>query len=292
MLGAAAAFACSRSERAEGGSLPPSPNVSVLEWDLGSQPWGPGRAVVLVPTWAGPAVRLPVLVALHGRGEAMKAPADGAMGWPRDYALARAFERLHAPPLVEADYEGLVTPTRMAEVNAALVRRAFKGVIVVCPWLPDIHPAATADVSPYARFIISELLPRVHRETPSLTAPEATGIDGVSLGGVEALRIGLNAPETFGAVGGTQPAIAIAQTADLSTLALGARARRPEMKLRLVTSRDDYFRDPILALTRAWDTAGIAHEFADLPGPHDYIFNRGPGSIELLFWYDSVLGRV
>ncbi len=291
LLGAATAFACSRAERTAGGGPPvlSSANVSVLEWDLGSQPWGEARAVVLVPTWGGPDARFPVVVALHGRGEAVKPPADGAMGWPRDYALTRAFDRLRVPPLRESDYEGLVLPARLRETNEALARRPFGGVIVACPWLPDVHPAATGDISAYSTFILSSLLPRVRRETPALAAPEATGIDGVSLGGVIALRIGLATPDAFGAVGGIQPALANGQTAEWSALAQAARARRPQMKMRLVTSQYDYFRDPILALSHAWNAAGIAHDFADLPGPHDYVFNRGPGSIDLLMWHDRAL---
>jgi hypothetical protein len=39
-------------------------------------------------------------------------------------------------------------------------------------------------------------------------------------------------------------------------------------------------------------TAGIAHDFAEVVGPHDYSFNRGPGSIELLLWHDRALSRL
>lgn len=292
VLGVATAFACSRSEGTAGGGPPPlpvSPNVRILQWDLGPQAWGPGRAAVVVPTWGGPNDRFPVVLALHGRGEAVKAPAEGALGWPRDYALVRAYDRLRAPPLRESDYEGLAEPARMADANDALARRPFGGLIVVCPWLPDVRPAATAEIGPYARFLLEGVLPRVRRETPAILAPEATGIDGVSLGGILALRIGLNAPETFGAVGGIQPAFSEGQGGDWAALALSARIKRPGLHLRLLTSHDDYFHDPVVAVDRAWTAAGVAHEFADVVGPHDYVFNRGPGSIELLLWNDRAL---
>jgi enterochelin esterase-like enzyme len=292
---AAAAVACSRSERASGSPPPPtsvaSANVRILEWDLGDQPWGPSRAVIVVPTWAGPSERYPVLVALHGRGEAVKAPADGAMGWPRDYAMVRAIDRLRAPPLTPQDYEGFVDPVRMATLNASLAAQPLRGVIVVCPHLPDVKPATTGDVTAYSRFLLDVLLPRVRRETPALAAPESTGIDGVSLGGVVALRIGLASPGAFGAVGGIQPAVQEGQNQDWIALAQSARARRPGLALRLLTSHDDYFHDGIVGISRAWRAAGVAHEFADVPGPHDYAFNRGPGSIELLSWHDRVLSR-
>jgi hypothetical protein len=291
-VASAAALACSRSERASG--APPanvaSPNVRVLEWDLGAQPWGEGRAVVVVPTWA-PAARFPVLIALHGRGEAVKAPAEGAMGWPRDYALVRAIDRLRAPPLREGDYEGFVEPSRLAETNASLATTPFGGLVVACPHLPDVRPPATGDIAAYARYVTDTLLPRVRAETPALSTPEATGIDGVSLGGAIALRIGLTSSETFGAIGGIQPAFSEGQNAEWTALAQAARARRPGLRLRLLTSHDDYFHDSITGVSRAWRAAGVAHDFADVPGPHDYVFNRGPGSIELLMWHDRNLAR-
>lgn len=294
LLAIASAIACARSERASGGGPPPpapSGNVRLLEWDMGQQPWGRARAAIVVPSWAIPETRYPVLVALHGRGEALKPPGQGMMGWPRDYGMVRAIDRLRAPPLNEADYQGFVDPARMAQANTALAARPFGGVIVACPWLPDFHPAATVDITAYSRFVLDELLPRVRRETPALEKPAATGIDGVSLGGVIALRVGLTCPESFGAVGGIQPAIAEGQNAEWTALARAARARRTTMKLRLLTSHDDYFHDAITSVSQAWQLGGINHDFADIPGPHDYVFNRGPGSIELLLWHDRALAR-
>jgi hypothetical protein len=298
VLGAATLGACSRSEGDALGGPPPRPalvstSVRLVELDLGRQAWGPGRAVLLIPSWGAPAARYPLLVALHGRGEAMKAPADGAMAWPRDYALVRAYDRIRAPPLTPMDYEGLVEPARLSETNASLFERPFGGLVVACPYLPDLRSAATADVAPFARFVLDVLVPAARAQAPVLPAPESTGIDGVSLGGILALRIGLAAPDRFAAVGALQPALANApiDPDPLTALALAARARRPDLKLRLVTSHDDYFHDPVVAQSRAWTAAGVSHELADLPGPHDYVFNRGPGSLELLLWHDRVLAR-
>jgi hypothetical protein len=293
--GAAAALACSRTDgTARGGPAGASlasASVRTLEWDFGAKSWGHARAAVVVPTWGGPDARFPVLVALHGRGEAVKSPQEGALGWPRDYAMVRAVDRLRSPPLSDADYEGLADPHRMAETNDALAARPFGGLIVACPWLPDVRPATTGDVTACTRFVLDELLPRVRRETNALAGPESTGIDGVSLGGAIALRIGLTSPALFGAVGGIQAALSEGQTAEWTALAQSARAVRPGLKLRLLTSHEDYFHDAIANLSRAWEAAGVAHDFADVPGPHDYVFNRGPGSIELLLWHDRALAR-
>jgi hypothetical protein len=205
--------------------------------------------------------------------------------------MVRAFDRLRAPPLTNTDYEGFADPARMAETNASLAAHPFGGVIVACPWLPDVRPATTGDIRVLARYLLDVLLPRVRKETPALVSPEATGIDGVSLGGMLALRIGLSSPADFGAVGGIQAAFDGGQNAEWTALAQAARARRPGLKLRLLTSHDDYFHDPIVSVSKSWKAAGVTHDFADVPGPHDYIFNRGPGSIELLMFHDRNLAR-
>jgi len=255
---------------------------------------GGERAVVIVPAHATAENRLPVVVALHGRGEALKGPAVGVYGWPRDYALVRAMTRVSAPPLRRDDYEGFVEPEVLARTNAQLRASPFRGLVVVCPYVPDIElrkPSAPGALKAYGSFVVSMLLPRVRAELPVLDAPEACGIDGVSLGGAVALRVGLAHPEVFGAVGSLQAAISDEQIDEFTRLAQAARQRRPTLALRLLTSRQDYFHSVISRTSAAWKKAGIVHEFADGPGPHDYPFNRGPGAIEMLLWHDRVLSH-
>jgi enterochelin esterase-like enzyme len=135
------------------------------------------------------------------------------------------------------------------------------------------------------------VLPRVRAELPVLPAAAATGIDGVSLGGAVALRVGLGNPDAFGAVGSLQAALGEDQITELTELAKAARATNPALKLRLLTSKEDYFRGAISHTSAAWKAAGIEHDYADVPGPHDYPFNRGPGAIEMLLWHDRMLAR-
>jgi iron(III)-salmochelin esterase len=298
-----AASSCTRHDKSAPpvSSALPVPTASIeastrgwrlLEWTFPSAPGSAQqRAVILAPNWGGPDTRFPVVVALHGRGEALKGPEQGAMGWARDYALTRAFERICAPPLNDGDFEGLSDPVHMESMNRSLGERPFGGLIIACPYLPDLNLLSTAEQKAYGRFVIDTLLPRVRSEMPALTSPESTGIDGVSLGGHVALRVGLGAPEVFGAVGALQPAIWETQAAEWTELAKAARAKRPTLKLRLTTSHDDMYRAAIVRTSEAWRGAGVAHDFADLPGPHDYVFNRGSGSLELLFWHDRVLAR-
>ncbi len=273
----------------------PPPDAAVLpRGEVGTQTWtfdNGGRAVVIVPSWTPPDQKLPVLFALHGRGEANKGPVEGVMGWPRDYALLHAIERVCAPPITSADLEGFVDPKRLAELNDELAARPFKGMVVVCPYLPDVDLRKPVPMKEYGRYLLDVVLPRVRAELPVIPTAAATGIDGVSLGGAVALRVGLGNPDAFGAVGSLQAALGEDQVQELTDLAKAARAKNPSLKLRLLTSKDDYFRGAISHTSLAWRAAGLDHDFADVPGPHDYPFNRGPGAIEMLIWHDRMLAH-
>ncbi len=252
---------------------------------------GGGRAAVIVPAWSPPSAKLPLLIALHGRGEALKGPAQGVLGWPRDYALLRAIERVCAPPLRSDDFEGFVEPGRLARTNEGLAERPFEGLVVLCPYSPDVDLRKPPEISKYGDYVMNVVLPRARAELPVLGTPASTGIDGVSLGGALALRIGLSHATSFGAVGTLQPAIGEDQVPDYTQLVRAARAKNPDLSLRLLTSDKDYFRAAIRKTSVSWQASGINHEFVEIPGPHDYPFNRGPGAIEMLLWHDRTLAR-
>ena len=83
-------------------------------WRLGGSD---GRAVTIVPAWRKPDEKLPLLFAFHGRGEAQKGPDLGVMGWPKDYKLLRAIERVCAPPLTTDDFETFVEAPRLSSTT-------------------------------------------------------------------------------------------------------------------------------------------------------------------------------
>ncbi len=251
-----------------------------------------GGVVVLVPKSRAPGDRFPLLIAMHGLGETWRGPDRGAWGWVRDYLLPRADRALRDAPLDAADFENLVEPTRLAALNQSLRVDRYGGLVVLLPFTPDVRahlggPSHRA----FDRWLNVELVSRARRELPVIATREATGIDGVSLGGLHALWTGLGHPETFGVVGALQPAVRGRQPQVLSRFA--ASSRRPSQRIRLVTSTADALREDVAALDRVMGAAGIAHEFKLLQGPHDYVFNRGPGSIEMLLFHDRALrGRV
>jgi enterochelin esterase-like enzyme len=260
--------------------------------DFPAGPVGPEKAIALVPRGGDANVRYPVLVALHGRGESVRGVEAGARAWVDDYDLGRAISRLRSPPLMREDFRGFADDARLARINASLVSRPFRGLVVVCPWVPDIlsgRDRQNLDASlPFGEFVVEQLLPRVFAETPALQERTAIGIDGVSLGGRASLVVGFAHADRFGAIGTLQAAVQ-----DNESVAIAARARAAlahgVLRIRLVTSDRDPFAGAIAQLHSALDEARIDHDYLVIPGPHDYAFNRGPGGIEMLLWHDRVL---
>jgi enterochelin esterase-like enzyme len=231
--------------------------------------------------------RLPVVIALHGQGEARRGAERGFLGWVSDYHLPDAFAALARGGLTSDDYQGFVRDEHLAARNAALATRPFGGLIVVTPYTPDLmaEPPGSDQLRAYGDWLAGPVLAAVRAELPfAAQTREGTGIDGVSLGGMVALDVGLSHAQTFGSVGGIQPAVRDRVSA-LASLADGTQ------HVRLLSSDDD----PFLRVTRELSAALLArrveHELIVTPGPHGYDFNRGPGSIELLFFHDRVLTR-
>ncbi len=266
------AFGCRR--RSEAAAIPTG--IDVLDWEMP----GDRRCVVLVPR-APKGTKLPLLIALHGMGETTSS-RKGAYGWLESYSLGRTVDRVAHPPLTPADFQELVTPSRLAELNAELTRRKYGGMVIACPYLPrdTTHES-------YGRWLNENLLPRLRAETPIFGTAASTGIDGVSYGGITALRIGLDRPELFGAIGALQPAV-VNDVDLLVELCAQKLAGRP---LRIVTSTDDAFLPGLVSLNAELKRRAIPHEFFVSEGPHDYVWNQGPGGIEMVVWHDRVLKR-
>lgn len=244
----------------------------------------PQRALLLAPPGAA---ALPVLIALHGRGEAVRGLEVGARGWRDDYRLDALLRRIEAPPLTAADLGQLVTPQRLALLNGSLEKEPYRGLCVATPFTPELRDRTVAGAQPFARFLIDRLLPRVRAETQNPLLRDATGIDGVSLGGRLALLVGLSNPDVFGAVGALQPAVRPEEAPMFSELARAAVERR-SLALRLVSSVADPFLPAIRALSDRLRLDGIVHELLVTPGPHDYAWNRGPGGAEMMLWHERV----
>lgn len=291
LLGTLAAGGCARRcgeapPSPEGSGAPKRPAVEGGRWiDLDFAPTEhfaeAEHATVLVEGEG------PLVVAFHGRGEVDRGLVRGSRGWRDDYRLAEARERVARPPLEEDDLLGFVTDERLQALNASLAAHPFEALAVACPWCPALSDRSPAGAEGFGRFVVDDLIPEVRRRLGG-GSRETTSVDGVSMGGRLALLVGLAHPEVFGAVACQQPAIAAREADDLVALVRRARQVAP-LRLRLVTSTGDYFREAVEAFSKALTAAGEEHDFLLTEGPHDYAWNRGPGSYELLLWHERVL---
>lgn len=231
---------------------------------------------------------LPVLVALHGRGESGRGLEVGAKAWRDDYSLDKLDLRLREGPLTRADLGDMVFDERLGKINASLKSYPYEGLVVACPHTPDLKDRSKQGAAPFAKFVRESLLPRVHTESKSLDTRRSTGIDGVSMGGRLALLVGFTYPDVFGSIGALQPAIKVEEAEMFAEMAAGATLDK-KTALRLVSSEGDPFLAAVRALSKALESVNVQHELIVTPGPHDYAWNRGPGGVEMLLWHERVL---
>ena len=168
----------------------------------------------------------------------------------------------------------------------------FKGVFVVGVYTPDLlgELERPERIEAYAEWVAKKLVPKTRRMFPVVdNAPRSVGVDGVSLGGMVALEVGLRFPEVFASVGSMQPAIR-GREAELAERAAKAQQVSPQA-LRLLSSDKDPFLPATRTLSEELRKRHVSHTLQVMPGGHDYAFNQGPGSIELLHFHDRALRR-
>lgn len=248
---------------------------------------GGRRFLLIVPKYLQPDQRLPIGIFLHGLGETVDEKL-GAYAWLDKYGLGSAWQRLARPPIERTSRRGEWTDARLAEVNRELAARPFRGLAMVCPFMPN--PKGAADLDAYARWIEGSLLPRVRRETRVLEDPARTYLSGVSLGGYVSLEVLVRAPHLFGAWAGVQTAIGTwaARGYAEKLAARRADAGGAARPMLVLTSSQDHFRASSEALAAELASRGLPRTFRSIPGPHDQPWLREAGTIEALHWLDRL----
>ncbi|WP_394848894.1 hypothetical protein LZC95_15755 [Pendulispora brunnea] len=233
---------------------------------------------------AGGTARL--LVLLHGLGETTEERA-GAYAWIERYGLGTAYARLRHPPVVRTSRREDITDARLAEINVQLSAKPFGGMVIACPYLPNVHATHTP-LDEVARWIVETVVPRARAESDATGHPaSATEIDGCSLGGYLSLEIFLRRPEAFNACGGVQSAIGESSAARYAERFAKAMARVGPRDVYLATSSRDPFRLGNEALARELGKRSIRHTLRVLPGPHDQPWLRESGTLDMLLWHDQ-----
>ena len=228
----------------------------------------------------------PLVIAFGGAGECARPPREGAMAWLGYYRMDDAIHALTSNHLKATDFKGLVTKEKLVEFNQNLKRHPFTGVIVACPYSPLITTLPEFENTGYEDFVIEELVPLLKRRYR--VAKGSVGVDGVSMGGARAMLFGLKYPEAFTSIGSIQGAFG----PFLETYRGLIRKNKNKLKdhsIQLITSDGDSMAPSVEKMKSLLNDEGIPVTYMKLTGPHDYIFNQGPGSIALLMFHNRPL---
>ena len=275
--------------RALGQVAGPPRDLTVLDLHVEGSPRLANRFTLFVPNHLAPGERVPLLILLHGLGE-VGDPRTGAWAWHERYGLGAAYARLRRAPLARTSTRGELTDARLAELNASLATRPFRGLAIACPVTPKIADAASLEA--YADWLTQVVVPRARKEAPVFPGAAHTAIDGCSMGGPIAFEVAIRRPQAFGACGGVQSAFGLPRAevfASRLAAAVPSFARlgpAAGAAIHVETSALDPFHDANLALARSLTTKGIPNDLLDLPGPHDQPWLREAGTLEMLLWHD------
>ena len=269
------------------------PDLRVIDLSLEGDKRLATRVAIFVPNHLAKDEKVPLLVLLHGLGETWD-QGVGAFAWVERYGLGNAYARLRRAPVARTSRQvSLLPDARLADLNASLVARPFRGVAIACPYTPNVAkmPDPAAALDSYAAWIANVVVPRAQREAPVFTDAAHTSLDGVSLGGYLAIEVFCRYPEVFGALGCVQSAMTalkvsvyVERIAAIQAAAIKAGRPRPELHIETTLADPMYARN--LAFATELTRRGIANEFVALPGQHDQAFLCESGSMEMLLWHD------
>lgn len=245
------------------------------------------RCVVVLPKRRATPVKLPIAVLLHGLGET-RDPKLGVRAWLDAYGLRSALDRLELGRLPEDEPYQYLDAADRSRLNESLQKRPYRGLCIVCPFLPNPHRGGNWQTAllRYAIWTTEKLLPAVRREFPDV-AGERAGLAGVSLGGFSALEAYLQRPDSFQAVGSVQGAFSklYAQGAAKRLLMSG---RKPAVYAG--TSTFDPYRAANVDFARALEAGGADVQLNVRKGPHSQPWLREIGTLDTLLWLDRALG--
>ena len=231
-----------------------------------------------------PKKQYPLVIAFGGAGECIRPPRDGALAWIDYYKLGDAVHALRRNRLTKEDFRGFVTGPQLAAFNRSLEKRPYRGVIVACPYSPPLTVGKHLESPSYEAFIMKDLLPELLARYR--VAKGRVGVDGVSMGGARSMYYGLKYPRVFCSIGSLQGAFGPFRSVyrDLAARNAGLLQKR---SIQLVTSDGDPMAPDVMEMHRLLSKWSIPHVFSVMTGPHDYIFNQGPGCIALLTFHNA-----
>jgi enterochelin esterase family protein len=196
------------------------------------------------------ATRYPVLYLLHGLG-------DDASGWTTagraNVIMDNLIAQGKAKPMLIVNPLGYGLPNPASDLGAMF------------------NPAnAQKNRDQFAASLLKEILPQVEKTYRVARDPESRAIAGLSMGGAQALSIGLNHPETFAWVGSFSGAFVMLDEPARTFPKIEA-GDKPSLRLLWIACGTDDFLLNINRSYKDWlKTKGVPFVSVETPGAHTW----------------------
>ncbi|MSU65657.1 MAG: esterase [Opitutus sp.] len=177
------------------------------------------------------------------------------------------------------------TWTRQGRANLILDNLIAAGksrpFIVVMPFgygfKDPMNPGGANSSELFSQDLLGDLIPMIDAKYRTLADRDHRGLVGLSMGGGQALTIGLNHLELFSHVGGFSAAIRQPETFPTTFASLVKDAEASNRKLHLLwvgCGTEDALFEPAKAFTKFLTAQKIKHTFRESPGAHTYMVWR------------------
>lgn len=263
-------------------SPPPGFSFRFLEFKDTTMYGGRSLAVAAVPRDLPKGGRAPLVILLPGGHHMMQRFDVGCWGWWSEYLLGEAMTVLRrAPPLTSRHFWDYALPAQLARFDAAVRAVPWRHAVIVTPWVVGRQ----SELEPHGGMIVPflrEVIDRARAELPVLQTREATGLGGMSAGGMWAIYCGAQLAERVASVIAVQP-YTVGLVAKLTAATL---ARPRAQRLRVLTSEDDHQREATCELAFSLRAAGVELELEEYRGLHRWEFAAGPGVLDSLLHFD------
>ena len=230
-------------------------------WYLSKTTGATRRIVVYTPPgYDQGKTRYPVLYLQHGYGE-------DETGWSdqghENFILDNLIASGRAKPMIIVNENGLPGPDfnpptpRPGSSNGTSVRDLARY------FMDDQYTT-------FDKIVSSDLVPFIDANFRTVGDRDHRAFAGLSMGGAQALRIGLNHLNQFSYIGAFSPAIAISDTTKdfEGMLAQPEKLNRQLRLLWLGIGREDFLFTPVKESHEALERAGIKHTWVETSGAH------------------------
>jgi Putative esterase len=229
---------------------------------------------------SNPGRSYPYLILLGGNHFIKGGPFSSIRYWDWIFNIARRYSNLLSGNLaaeVKKTFHGDYYKRWKTIISKSLPME----MVIVLP-----HTDKFINFTHYSKYLLREMIPQLHQIYRLHHHPKFAGIDGISLGATQALKIGLNNLDIFQVLGAVQPSIN--HNTEMLTKLFTSKNKELlslNVPFNWVTGKNDIARWRVVKFYKKLKKLGNRVYFKDYPGSHDYYFYQGVGVTDLLLYY-------